>query len=353
MENLSRDVDRQDTFLFCADHLRNSPLAFIEWTPDLFVRRWSSRAEQLFGWPASEAEGKSLKELGIQPSDAKEDLADLLDPVAGGQRANNRFESLHCTPGGGKIYCEWYNTAVNNGKKRPVSILSQISDVTERKQSERTLRKSLHDKETLLEEIHHRVKNNLAVISGLLELQILTTDDGRIAHTLRNSQSRIQSMAMVHEKLYRSPTLSHVRLDEYIQDLAEAILTTFSSEQKELTLDLSLEEAEIDIQTAIPLGLLLNELMVNSVKHAFAGLEKGTITARLLQTDEGLELTVSDDGKGLPEKFRLEKTTSMGMSLVQTLSRQLNARISYESNQGASFHIELPLKNRVRERDDG
>lgn len=343
MKDSSREVERQDISLCWTDHLKNSPLAFIEWTPDLVVRQWSPQAEELFGWPADETEGKPLTALGIQPPGAEESLADLFSPMAAGKLSSNRFEQLHRTAEGDEIYCEWHNSAVSNGKKRPVSILSQISDITERKQSELQLRQSLHDKETLLEEIHHRVKNNLAVISGLLELQILTTDDDRIADTLHNSQSRIQSMAMVHEKLYRSPTLSRVRLDEYIKELAETILTTFSSKQKELTLDLSLEEVNIDIQTAIPLGLLLNELMVNSVKHAFAGLEKGTITARLREKGDCLGLTISDDGKGLPEGFRLEGATSMGMSLVQTLSKQLNASISYGSSRGAAFHIELPL----------
>jgi len=343
MEHSSVD-NEQAVAAYWRQHLQKSSLAYIEWSPELTVRHWSSRAAELFGLPLEEALGKPLPELNLSADDDLESLEVYLEPLVSGHRPNSCFEQRHKTADGRLIYCEWHNSAVCNGDNRPLSILSQVSDITERKQQEDKLRSSLEDKETLLEEIHHRIKNNLAVISGLLELQIMTTDDERIALTLRDSQSRIQSMALVHEKLYRSPTLSHVRLDEYVQELAATILHTFSSRQKELQLDLDLEVVDIDIKTAIPLGLLLNELVVNSVKHAFKGMDHGTIGARLKKYEGRMELDISDDGRGLPEDFSLENTSSMGMSLVQTLLKQLDAEVEVESGPGTTFHILLPLK---------
>jgi PAS domain S-box-containing protein len=218
------------------------------------------------------------------------------------------------------------------------------SNITDQKIAEKRISDSLKEKEVLLSEIHHRVKNNLAVISGLLEMQIwnLSEEDVNI-NPLKESQLRIQSIALVHELLYKSEDFSEVRLNDYVDKLLNGIAATHKQSGKSIQLKTALEPISITIQKAIPASLMLNELVVNAYKHAFNGQKEGSITIKLNRDSEFIRLTVLDNGQGLPEGFDPFTQTTLGMTLINTLVQQLDAELLFGSNgingKGAVFTV--------------
>lgn len=199
------------------------------------------------------------------------------------------------------------------------------------------IQESLDEKEVLLREIHHRVKNNLSIISGLIELQLDGTDDEGARRVLKDSQSRIYSMAMIHEKLYETESLSDIKLDSYLRELVEAIHGTFTEYQDSVALEFDMEPASLNIDKIVPCGLLINELVVNAFKHAFSEDEQGILKIELEHMDGIVELRVVDNGPGLPEDFSLSNTDSLGGMLIRTFAAQLEADTQIENQDGAVF----------------
>jgi len=206
------------------------------------------------------------------------------------------------------------------------------SNITAQKEAEDMLNRSLKEKEVLLAEIHHRVKNNLAVISGLLEMQVwnLPEDDKSIG-ALKESQLRIHSIALVHELLYQSKSLSEINFDEYINKLLKAIEQTHKNKEKFIEVVTRLDTVNLTIQKAIPASLLLNELVVNSYKHGFNGRPKGEIAVLLSESDGTVELVIQDDGVGLPADFDPSRQTTLGMTLIKTLIQQIGGKLQVVS----------------------
>ena len=217
------------------------------------------------------------------------------------------------------------------------------TDITERKAAESQLRASLKEKEVLLKEIHHRVKNNLQVISSLLKLQSAHIKDEQVLSQLRDSYNRVHSMALIHEKLYQSEGLSRIDSADYVRNLAENLLRSYNVS---ITLELKteVENIELDIDTAIPCGLILNELISNSLKYAFKGRSQGRISIQFSQqTEQEVQLKVADNGIGLPSDFDLEETESLGLQLVQNLTEQLDGTLQIDSQDGTCFMITFPM----------
>ncbi|NGP89660.1 two-component regulator propeller domain-containing protein [Fodinibius halophilus] len=201
------------------------------------------------------------------------------------------------------------------------------------------LREGIKEKEVLLAEIHHRVKNNLAVISGLLELQQSSVMAPSASRALVEAQTRIQSIAMVHEKLYKNDTLANINFQNYIRELAEVIAHSFNKQDEEVTLHVDTDNILITIDQSIPCGLILNELLCNAFEHAFEGMEKGNIWITLKEEGEKVSLTIADDGCGLPKDWEQKKSGTLGLTLVQTLTHQLDGELSVKNERGACFEI--------------
>ncbi|WP_138431218.1 PAS domain-containing sensor histidine kinase [Fodinibius saliphilus] len=221
------------------------------------------------------------------------------------------------------------------------AIQTVLYDLTEREREQQKIRSSLKEKETLLKEIHHRVKNNLSVVSGLLELQSMNTEKESILNTLRDSQQRIQSMAMIHEKLYQTEALTNIGFDTYLKELIESISKTYNTGNRNIDVSYNLESTSLDLDNAIPCSLIVNELIVNCYKHAFDGREKGKILVNSEVKGSELSIEIKDNGEGLPEDFALENQQSLGMTLVQTLAQQLDGEINFDSNDGQGTTVEL------------
>ncbi len=221
-------------------------------------------------------------------------------------------------------------------------VIAFIRDISERKQIEKQLRTSLSEKTTLLGEIHHRVKNNLTVIFGLLEMQIMQSDNPEVTTILRESQGRIQSMSMIHEKLYKTTHLESVNVAEYIQDLAETIYKTYHQfENVQLTLN-NHSEIALPLNKMIPCGLLLNEVLTNIYKYAFAGRSAGLITINTSMEGDNFILEIADDGIGIPEEKEVKASQSLGMRLIHSFARQMKAKITMINFNGVKYIIEIP-----------
>jgi len=217
------------------------------------------------------------------------------------------------------------------------------AEITVRRRSEEHLKESLKEKEILLKEVHHRVKNNMQVISSLLMLQEDLSEDKKIIETLKDSQNRISSMALIHERLYRSGTLSKIDLKEYIDDLVSGLFQSYGVSESRVALNINVENVLLGIDSAIPCGLIINELVSNSLKHAFLGAKSGEIKIFLRLTDENMiELVVGDNGIGIPEDMDIRKTKSLGLYLVTLLvENQLHGEITLNQEKGTEFQIKF------------
>lgn len=232
-------------------------------------------------------------------------------------------------------------------------ILLRISDITSQKKSEEQIIMALHEKEILIQEIHHRVKNNMAVISSLLQLQSGYIKDPGLIDVFRDSQSRIKSMALIHEKLYQSKTLAKVEMESYIKELTRTLFFTYNSRRIDLQIVTQVENVFLDINSAVPCGLIINEVISNACKHAFIGKEKGLIEIRFEKKNEQYELEIKDDGIGMPPNTDLSNLKSLGMNLVQALSAQLGAQLEIRTQGGVCVKLAFvekvkPSREQVR-----
>jgi two-component sensor histidine kinase/FixJ family two-component response regulator len=222
-------------------------------------------------------------------------------------------------------------------------VVAIVRDITERKQLEEETRHALIEKEALLKEIHHRVKNNMQVISSLLSLQASYITNQHALRMFEESQQRVQAMSLIHEKLYQTQDLSRIDFAEYINDLATNIFGAYRVNTDALTFKVNAEQIFMDIHSAIPCGLIVNELVTNSIKHAFPNSKQGEVYIDFCKEGNGKQtnyiLTVRDNGIGLPENLDIDKAESFGLRLVNILVGQLDGNLEVRNDGGVAFKI--------------
>ncbi len=224
--------------------------------------------------------------------------------------------------------------------EQPAGIRTAITDITELKLAEAALRGSVREKETLVREIHHRVKNNMQVISSLLNIQVSFAGDEEARRMLKNAQARIRTMALVHEKLYRSDDLSRIDFGQYLSSLAVHIFRGSQIDPSRIRLETDLETLFMDIQAAVPCGLIVNELVANSLEHAFPGTRPGRIRVAMRRGASGeIVLRVEDDGVGLPPGLDFRKTESLGLQIINLLVSQIDGRLEVDREAGTAVEI--------------
>jgi two-component sensor histidine kinase len=248
---------------------------------------------------------------------------------------------MNVTKSGKRILCEWYNTPLIDNYGRVIGVASLVEDISERKLAEDGLKKSLKEKELLLKEIHHRVKNNLQIIVSLLKLQAKYIFDSRDYEILNKSRTRIETMSLIHEKLYKSQDLANIDMDAYVRDLTVHLLKAYSYSIPLVNISVCSDNVSLGIDTAIPCGLIITELVSNALKHAFSNKKKGTIKVELTHKDDSILLSVSDNGIGLPKDFDVCSAGSLGLQLVNTLVKQLDGKLNVRSIEGTVFEIEF------------
>jgi len=224
--------------------------------------------------------------------------------------------------------------------QRQKAIIAEQKETVE-KQNE-VIQQSLTEKETLLREIHHRVKNNLQIISSLLNIQSQHIVDENVLSSIQEGQSRVQAMSLIHQNLYQSEHLSNVDIENYLRELVVYLSEIFVGDDKSIEVEVEASKIQFDIDTAIPLGLIVNELVSNAYKYAFDKRDAGKIKIRIKAiNDVDYELDVNDDGNGLPADFDPKKSKSLGLKLVNILSRQLRGNMHFNSDSGTSFIIQF------------
>ncbi|HID73852.1 MAG TPA: PAS domain S-box protein [Thermoplasmata archaeon] len=216
-----------------------------------------------------------------------------------------------------------------------------IHDVTERRQVQAALEESLREKELLLREIHHRVKNNMQIICSMMRLQAGCIEDEELVDKMLATEQRIRSMAMVHDRLYQSSDLARIDLLEYLERLGQGVHRTFCPEEGGIRLEVEGDGVLLDITRAVPCGLILNELLTNSFKHAFPDGRPGTVRVDLRKDDDRVIVTVADDGVGIPEDVDPYTTGTLGMELIRTLVEQLDGRMDIDGTSGTRITIEF------------
>ncbi len=235
-------------------------------------------------------------------------------------------------------------TPVLDVRGMPVGGIAAVVDITELKQMEKVVLASLKEKEILLKEIHHRVKNNLQIIASLLSLQSRYVTDENVLNVLKESQNRVKAMALVHERLYRSENLSEVALSDYLKFLIDNLFRFYGTDPQQVRMMFDAGDVKVDINNAIPIGLIINELVSNSLKHAFPEGEKGDLAITIRQDESTIVMTVHDSGPGIPENFDWRNAKSLGLRLVISLVDQLNGTIGLDRPGGTTFTITIPKK---------
>lgn len=296
---------------------------------------------------------QSVDFLGYAPEDAKrrwtEFVTDHPVNIRGGESTQRAIDTgiaqppfeLQLIRGDGKIIWVEVNEApvLKNGKT--VSVAGSLTDITDRKKAQEAIRASLKEKETLLAEIHHRVKNNLAVVASLMQLQAMESDNPEIQVQLIESVLRIKSMASIHEHLYKTDNFSKIDFGGNLEGLVTDIINTLQYSTR-IQLFFGCDEVYLNVNQAIPSSLVINEVITNIVKHGFKGRESGNINVKLNQEGARIQVMIEDNGNGFPDDFDPESGKTLGMQLIKTLTMQLEGRYYYEPlDEGVRFVLEF------------
>jgi two-component sensor histidine kinase len=233
-----------------------------------------------------------------------------------------------------------------NLKKSTASVDDLNKEISELKRMEKQLIKSLKEKEALLKEIHHRAKNNMQVISSLINLQARLIKDEKMLGFLRDNQNRLKSMAVIHEKLYQSLDMSSINFNEYLKAVTVDLFQVYSVSENKIHLKMDVEDILLGIEPAIPCGLIINELVSNALKYAFPGGREGEICIKLRSIDNGsIKLTVSDNGIGIYDTLDFEVPGSLGLQLVKMLAEdQFSGKVKLDRSHGTKFQIRFGVQ---------
>lgn len=299
---------------------------------------------QLLGYVEKELVGKVWFETCLpQPEGTKAVYPVFLQLMAGAGGVMEYYENSILTREGDLRYVAWHNTILKDEMGQSIGTLSAGEDITERKRTEEQIKRALAEKETLLRELYHRTKNNMNVIIALLEMQADYFEDEHLQAAFVETGNRIRSMALVHQKLYEANDLSQINLKDYISNLVALLVTSYSITSEQISVIEEMVDVFVLIDTAIPCGLILNELISNALKYAFPDGRSGKITLILRRTEMGeIHLCLMDDGIGLPPGFDPRQDGKMGLQNVFLLGEdQLQARVSFRAERGVICELDF------------
>jgi len=307
------------------------------------VRTWHVGARAIKGYDAAEIIGAHFSIFYLPEERARADR-ELAEAAHGGRYEE---EGWRVRKDGSRFWASVVITALRGPDGAVDGFTKVTRDISERRAHEEAmvakqavLEQGLREREVLLQEVHHRVKNNLQVISSLINMQLRRLEDRGARAALEECQARILAIALIHEKLYQTKDYAHVAFADYARSLAAGVFQASGRAQGEVVLELEIADVALGIDRAIPCGLVINELISNALKHAFPDGRAGTVRVELVAVDGGrLRLTVRDDGIGLPPGFAIDRAESLGLQLVHTLAEQLDAVLVVRSDGGAAFEL--------------
>ncbi len=324
---LSRILDIADDAIISIDHNQR-------------IIVFNQGAEKIFGYATREVFNRPIDMLlpeGFAAQHRKHVREFAESPIAA-RRMGERGDISGLRKDGSSFPAEASISKVDIGGSRIYTVI--LRDVTQRRAADEKIRASLREKEVLLQEIHHRVKNNLQVVSSLLSLQSRGVLDEDTRQKFKESQNRVHSMALIHEQLYQSPSLSEINYPQYIRQLVAHLFRSYRVSSSRIDLKTRIEDLRLSVDAAVPCGLIINELVSNSLKYGFPNGRGGAICIELHRQPDGrANLTVADDGVGLPEEVGFWNTQTLGLRLVGTLVKQLEGNIEVDRSEGTSIRV--------------
>ena len=331
LEKLSIVASRTDNSVIIAN-----TEGVIEWVNDSFYR--------MTGIPKEKLINRRLAEINVYNNIEKE----INEAIRG--RHSRIFESNITTTRQGPLWISSTLTPIYDEDGLLKKLVVVDTDITSGKNMQSQIEHSLKEKDVLLKEIHHRVKNNLQIIISLLNLQTGYVKDENTLKTLKDGQSRVRSMALVHEKFYQSEELTEINFTEYVEKLCQFLYQSYGDKTHRINVEITGETIGLDMDTAMPCGLLINEIVSNAYKYAFPGQDQGRITIDLRRNNGKVKLSVTDNGVGLPFDFAFDKADSLGMQLIQALTSQLDGELKLSHENGTSFDISFIYPKQIPEK---
>jgi PAS domain S-box-containing protein len=308
---------------------------------------YSSPSVRHYGFETSDLEGMEMWGFMHQ-----EDIERVKDHMADALATPGKIISIERIrtkkKDGAVVYIE---SSLTNMLDNPAvsAVVINARDITPRVAYEHDLRRSLDEKDLLMKEIHHRIKNNLAVVQSLLSLQLSDISDEKIQSYFQDTKNRVQSMSMIHERLSRSEDLSTMNFSEFINSLVNNLFHTYNINPDKIKLKVSIPDISFDVDTIMPSALVLNELITNSFKYAFPGNRTGEVSVVLrVGEDNEIELVVKDNGIGIPDDINIHESNSLGLMLVSALISQMKARLEIVKNNGTEFRIKFKERRFIR-----
>lgn len=323
LETLSLVASRTDNAVVMA-----TPDSRVEWINDGFVH--------ITGLPRETTIGRKLEELNVYP-DIEREVEEAIT-----NKHSRIFESNVQLSSGKDIWLSSTLTPVYDEFQELKKIVIVDTDITATKKMQQQIEASLKEKDVLIKEIHHRVKNNLQIIISLLNLQSGYLKDEFTLKAVKDGQNRVRSMALVHEKFYQAEELSEINFNEYLEKLCQYLYQSYGDKTDRIDLSVTGDRVGLDMDTAMPCGLLVNEIVSNSYKYAFPGNMKGFIILNLSKDSGSVSLKIHDSGIGMPADFKIEESESLGMQLIQALTSQLDGELKVTSDNGTTFEITFP-----------
>ncbi len=320
LEKLSLVASRTDNSVLIADASGE-----IEWVNDGFVRMIGITKEAVIG--------KKLAEINVY-SNINLEMHEAIT-----SKHSRIFQSNVTLAPTKSIWLSSTLTPIYGEDNQLKKIVVVDTDFTANKNMQNQIEASLKEKDVLLKEIHHRVKNNLQIIISLLNLQSGYIKDEYTLKAVQDGQNRVRSMALVHEKFYQAEELTEINFGEYVSKLCQYLYQSYGDKTDRITLEVSGDHVGLDMDTAMPCGLLVNEVVSNAYKYAFPGNATGVISINLKRANKKVVITMSDTGVGLPPSIDVEKTESLGMQLIQALTSQLDGELTVSREKGTTFEV--------------
>ena len=319
-----------------------------DWNTQTGKITWSNNLERMFGLAPNTFDGRfETFVAAVHPEDRDCINQTTENSLETGQDGDMEFRIIR--PDGSIRWLESKGQVFYDETGKPVRAAGINLDVSDRKLAEIQVRESLQEKEVLLQEIHHRVKNNLQVISSLLDLQSQHIEEPATLELFRESCNRIRAMALVHETLYKFKDFAKIKFAEYIENLTSYLFAAYIKNVENINLELDIDEVTLKLDTAIPCGLIINELVSNALKYAFPNKSHGTIYITLhFDGDAHYTLTVRDDGIGLPPNLEIKNVNSLGLKLVEVLAKQLEGTLQVNSRFGTEFSLRFSERSLLK-----
>ncbi len=325
-----------------ADYLRalfeTAPLAIFDFTREGRINRlWNRAAEELFGWSRDEVIGFKAP---FVPEEKWEEFEQLFESVLEGNELLDK-ELVRQRKDGTYININLAAVPLYDEHRRVTGVMSIVVDVSEKRKREEELEQTLDEKKVLLREVHHRVKNNLQVIISLLNMKEELVEHPPDRDIFFGILERVEAMALIHDKLYHAEGLEHIDFDAYLRTLSSNLALEYGARSRGITIDYQGENVVLEINRALPLGLLVNELLTNALKHAFVGGKGGTIRLRLVKQERQLQVQVADNGVGIPEAMlhSMGEPERTGLNLAYLFAEQVGGTLEIQTEHGTDVRV--------------